>query len=365
MTIFDIDPDIRKAKTLSSEFYTDPRYFELAKERIFVPSWQFLCHESEIDRLKPVTMLPGLLDEPVLLVKDRGEVSCLSNVCTHRGKILVEEPCDANLIRCGYHGRRFSLDGKFLSMPEFEGVEDFPCESDNLRQIPFANRLGFEFGSIDPVAAFGSFVDDALAVVGEVKTDSLRLTSRREYEIEAHWALYCENYLEGFHIPYVHRSLNAIVDYESYAIEIFRYASLQTARSEPLASVPGVDVEKGAASVPPAKKGGSGEIAARYLFIFPNLMFNFYPWGISVNVVRPISPSKSIVEFLMYVRDESLIESSAGADLHGVELEDEAVVESVQRGIRSRFYSHGRYSPSRETGTHHFHCLISDFMGRS
>ena len=43
-------------------------------------------------------------------------------------------------------------------------------------------------------------------------------------------------------------------------------------------------------------------------------------------------------------------------------VEDEAVVESVQRGIRSRFYKHGRYSPSREQGTHHFHRLIAEFM---
>jgi choline monooxygenase len=91
-------------------------------------------------------------------------------------------------------------------------------------------------------------------------------------------------------------------------------------------------------------------------------MFNFYPWGISVNVVRPVSPSKIVVEFLTYVADESKIEGSAGADLHGVELEDEAVVESVQKGIRSRFYSHGRYSPTREQGTHHFHRLIAEFM---
>ncbi|MEQ1645666.1 MAG: SRPBCC family protein, partial [Pyrinomonadaceae bacterium] len=178
-----------------------------------------------------------------------------------------------------------------------------------------------------------------------VKTDGLKLTSTREYEINAHWALYCENYLEGFHIPYVHQSLNAIVDYGSYTTETFRYSVLQTGYS------------------PSGEKGVGAEIAAHYLFIFPNLMFNFYPWGISVNVVRPISPSKTIVEFLTYVRDESLIGSSAGADLHGVEMEDEAVVESVQRGIRSRFYSHGRYSPKREQGTHHFHRLIAEFLG--
>ena len=92
-------------------------------------------------------------------------------------------------------------------------------------------------------------------------------------------------------------------------------------------------------------------------------MFNFYPWGISVNIVKPVAPDKSVVSFLTYVSDESKLNDGAGADLHRVELEDEAVVESVQRGIRSRFYLHGRYSPTREQGTHHFHRLICEFMG--
>jgi len=338
MSIFEIDPDIRKARTLASDFYTDAAYFELSKEKIFERSWQFLGKADEFDGLKPATVLPGFLDEPVLLVKTGESVTCLSNVCTHRGKILVEEPCRANLIRCGYHGRRFSLDGKFLSMPEFEGVEDFPCESDNLRQLPFAARQGFMFASIDPVDTFGTFVDDAAAKLDNVEPAGLRLTSTREYEIDAHWGLYCENYLEGFHIPYVHHGLNEIVDYGSYTTETFRYSSLQTGFDD------------------------TGKVAARYLFVFPNMMFNFYPWGISVNIVRPVSPSKSVVEFLTYVRDETLIDKGAGADLHGVEMEDEAVVESVQKGIRSRFYSHGRYSPTREQGTHHFHRLIAEFI---
>lgn len=337
--MFEIDPDIRKAKTLDTDFYTDERYFELSKEKIFARSWQFLGHASEVSRLKPFTILPGFLDEPILAVKVGESIACLSNVCTHRGKILVEEPCQANLIRCAYHGRRFSLDGKFLSMPEFEGVEDFPSESDNLSQIPFAARQGFMFASIDPIDKFEAFVDDPAERLEDVEPEALRLTATREYEIEAHWALYCENYLEGFHIPYVHHGLNDIVDYGSYTTETFPYSSLQTGFDD------------------------AGNVAAKYLFIFPNLMFNFYPWGISVNVVRPITSSKSVVEFLTYVSDELLIDKGAGADLHSVEMEDEAVVESVQKGIRSRFYSHGRYSPTREQGTHHFHRLIAEFIG--
>ena len=340
MKIFEIDQDIRKARTLAADFYTDAAYFELSKEKIFARSWQFLGHTGEVSGLKPATILPGFLDEPVLLVKTGDSIACLSNVCTHRGKILVEEPCQADLIRCPYHGRRFSLDGKFLSMPEFEHVENFPSQSDDLKRLSFAARQGFMFASLDPVEPFEAFVNDMAVRFADDAYDAqgLRLTSRHEYEINAHWALYCENYLEGFHIPYVHHALNAVVDYGTYTTETFRYSSLQTGFN------------------------ADGGVHARYLFIFPNLMFNFYPWGISVNVVRPVSPSKTVVEFLTFVRDESLIEASARADLHTVELEDEKVVESVQKGIRSRFYSHGRYSPTREQGTHHFHRLIAEFM---
>jgi choline monooxygenase len=338
MSIFNIDADIRKAKTLAADFYTDERHFEISKEKIFARSWQFLGRADDFSGLNPVTILPGFLDEPVLLVKTDGSVTCLSNVCTHRGKILVEESCDANLIRCSYHGRRFSLDGKFLSMPEFEGVTNFPAESDDLRKLPLTAWGDFIFTSIDPVNTFDAFVGDAAVRLESFEPRVLRLTATKEYEVDAHWALYCENYLEGFHIPYVHRALNEVVDYGTYSTETFRYSSLQT----------GFDA--------------NGNVAAQYLFIFPNLMFNFYPWGTSVNVVRPISPTKSIIEFLTYVHDGSLIGEGAGADLHSVEMEDEAVVESVQRGIRSRFYSHGRYSPTREQGTHQFHRLIAEFM---
>lgn len=338
MPHFEIDPEIRKAYTLPSEFYTDQHYFDLSKETVFCRSWQFAGHVSSHDDLTPFTLLAGSLDEPLLLVRTESELRCLSNVCTHRGMLLVEKPCKANLIKCGYHGRRFSLEGKFLSMPEFEAAENFPESRDDLPTIECSVSGDFVFVSLDPAAAFQEYINGGDAILNEIADLKLKLHETREYEVNAHWALYCENYLEGFHIPYVHRSLNEAVDYGTYTTEIFRYSSLQTGYAE------------------------NGEVAGRYLFIFPNMMFNIYPWGVSVNVVRPVSMSKSVIEYLTYVGDSSKLGTGAGADLHGVELEDEAVVESVQQGIRSRFYDRGRYSPTREQGTHHFHRLIAEFL---
>jgi choline monooxygenase len=91
-------------------------------------------------------------------------------------------------------------------------------------------------------------------------------------------------------------------------------------------------------------------------------MLNFYPWGLSLNLVLPLGPERTRVSFLSFVHDETLRGTGAGADLHRVEMEDEEIVESVQRGVRSRLYDRGRYSPRRETGTHHFHRLLARTM---
>lgn len=336
MPLYEIDPDIRKAYTLHSEFYTDPGFFEASKEKIFARTWHFAGETENIPNLTPVNILDGFLDEPVLISKKDGGLNCLSNVCTHRGKILIENACEANLIRCGYHGRRFSLGGKFLSMPEFDGVENFPSEKDNLPRVPFGIWNGFGFASPSPAAPLDDFINEMSAREDD---RAYQFAGKKEYDIAAHWALYCENYLEGFHIPFVHHSLNEVVDYGTYSTETFRYSSLQT----------GFDKQ--------------GNRAARYFFIFPNMMFNFYPWGLSINIVKPVAPGASKVEFITYISDSAEIDQGAGADLHRVEMEDEAVVASVQKGIRSRFYDRGRYSPTREQGTHHFHRLIAEFMG--
>lgn len=351
MSIFDINPNIAQAKTLASDFYTDEKYFHESKDKIFARSWQLVGWTDEIQNLKPVTVLEDFLDEPILIARNGAQLHCLSNVCTHRGKILVEEACEANKIRCGYHGRRFDLSGKFLSMPEFENAENFPSRKDNLPEIPFAKFDKFLFASVNPFAQFEEFtapVRERLdwLNLGDFKFDE---NLSRDYFVNAHWALYCENYLEGFHVPFVHQSLNQAIDYGSYRTETFRFSSLQIGVAKANEDV--IDLPD-----------SSEKIAAFYFFMFPNLMLNFYPWGLSVNIVKPLQPDLTKVSYLTFVADESKLNQGAGADLHRVELEDQTVVESVQKGIRSRFYERGRYSPSREQGTHHFHRLIVEFM---
>jgi choline monooxygenase len=103
-------------------------------------------------------------------------------------------------------------------------------------------------------------------------------------------------------------------------------------------------------------------VAAFYFWLFPNIMLNFYPWGLSVNVIYPLGPARTRVSFISYVWDESKRDQGVGGDLHKVEMEDEEVVESVQKGVSSRLYDRGRFSARREIGTHHFHRLLAQSM---
>lgn len=361
MKPFFVDPDICKASTLDASFYTSHEHFNASKEKIFARTWQLITDTDELKlsgQLLPHMILPGFLEEPILLVRDKAdEIHCLSNVCTHRGNLLIENTCTDSQIRCRYHGRRFDLNGAFKHMPEFEKVECFPSEKDDLTKVPFGFWEKFVFASIQPSIELKWALAEMMERVsflplGEFKHDKVK---SRDYLVKAHWALYCENYLEGFHIPFIHQGLNSVIDYGSYYTELFRYSNLQVAISKG-----GEDVF----DLPVTSPDYGKQISAYYFWVFPNLMFNFYPWGLSINIVKPLGPLLTKVSFLTYVYDENKLERGAGSMLDKVEREDEAIVETVQKGISSRFYQGGRYSPKRETGTHHFHRLIAEFMNQ-
>lgn len=342
--MYSVDPDITAAFTLPGAFYSDGQAHARMKELVFARSWQWIGTLDDVaapESLAPRDLLPGLLDEPLLLARDaQGVLRCLSNVCTHRGNILVTKACSAKQIRCGYHSRRFELDGRMAFMPEFKEARDFPSPSDNLPRVSLGVWAGHGFASLAPAAPLDAFLADMRASMADAPLDRMAHapTRDREFEIDANWALYVENYLEGLHIPFVHAGLNEVVDYGSYSSDLRRYSNLQLAHDK------------------------AGAVAARYWWIFPNLMLNFYPWGLSLNLVQPRAIDRTRVLFRSFVWDASKLDTGAGASLERVEEEDEAIVQAVARGVRSRLYTRGRYSPTRERGVHQFHRLLCEFL---
>jgi choline monooxygenase len=355
-----VDPDIRRASTLPASFYRDPLIFEQLRPKVFHRTWQFI--DAEKLPVPPVRttnfqLLNGFISAPLLLSRDNEEnYHCLSNVCTHRGNLLSTGPSGAKKLVCGYHGRRFSLDGRFEFMPEFEQAEAFPSACDNLPSFPLRPWGPLWMTSLDPAFEFSEIAGIMDERIGFMSPETFRLAPERSrsYEIRAHWALYCDNYLEGFHIPFVHKDLDAVLDYGAYETLLFEHCNLQVG----YAGGSGDAVFDFPVTHPDYGK----KIAAYYFWVFPNLMFNFYPWGLSLNIVNPVAPDRTRVDFISYVSDPGKLGKGAGADLDKVELEDEAVVEGVQHGIQSGYYQSGRFSPTREKGVHHFHSLLARFM---
>jgi len=356
---FKIHKDITKAETLPSSFYKDEDVFNQVREKIFLKSWQWLGDNSVLkltNSVQPLTLLDGFLTEPILLTRDKeGAINCMTNVCTHRGHILALGPGKSKNITCAYHGRSFDLNGNFKSMPEFKEAKDFPRECDNLYKFPLSEWGPFLFAGLNPSFDFKEVLDPINERIGFLPLDQFLLdgSMSKDYLIQAHWALYCDNYLEGFHIPFVHKDLNEVLDYKNYTTEVYKYCNLQIGYSEDDSEI--FDLPKGHIDY-------GKNVAAYYYWVFPNMMFNFYPWGVSINLVQPISESFTKVSFRSYVLDTSKLNRGAGNDLQKVEEEDEFVVENVHIGLNSSFYKAGRFSPTKEQGVHHFHNLISDFM---
>jgi choline monooxygenase len=209
--------------------------------------------------------------------------------------------------------------------------------------------------SMAPAAPLAAFLGDARKALGFLAFDDFVPARQfdRDYEFDANWALYVENYLEGLHVPFVQPALSKRLDMDAYSDELYRYANVQIG--------PAREAEP-AFDLPPSSPDHGRRIAAYYYWIFPNLMLNFYSWGLSLNLVVPLGPARTRVCFRTFALDPGRLDPADNAALHQTELEDEAVVVAVQRGLRSSLYSKGRYSPTRERCTHHFHRLLCEFM---
>ena len=346
--------DIRVAQTLPSKFYYDQEIFE-ALQSVF-HGWQFAAHKSELNAntILPLKHIDAITSEPIFIVNN-DQPTYLSNICTHRGMRLVSHPCSKTTIQCEYHGRTFDLEGRMRHMPEFERAIGFPSESDNLHSFPMDSWNGLYFVAQSPAEKLpweeiGPRFDflDIESYIHDPDRD-------RDHSISANWLLYVENYLEGFHIPFVHPELNQSLDYSGYVTEVFDGGVLQIGKAAE------GDVKF---DLPENHPDYGQDIAAYYLWLFPNTMLNFYPWGLSINIVIPVSPDKTRVLYRGYVKDANLAQEGAGAILDMVEIQDQHIIEEVHKSMRSKVYDRGRFSPTREQGVHHFHRIISHLYGQ-
>lgn len=374
---FYVDPEIRKAESLPAEAFANPNFLNLELQTLFTRTWLLVPERSQHDlrddpraigelvKLRGARSPFSLLNKPFFLQRDwKGKLHSFPNVCTHAWYPLVHGPTRERSITCGQHGRQFDCEGRFLAQTGFGDLKGFPRESDNLRNLPVEQWLQFIFVNLGrPMAPLRSFLGEMEESASRLLNQEFkRVTNVAEVrEIPGNWKQYAWNYMDRFHIGYIHRAPGGLadaIDLPSYRTELYDFSSLQWvyARNPDHGFNPRELPERFRDPKAPGKR-----VFALWWFLFPNMTFNFYPWGLSVNVYMPVpgKPETTLFYWYHYVSNEEKYKLRNDIWLiEQVDNEDVDAMMQVQRGVRSGLAVRGRFAPQEETGPHWFHRLV-------
>ena len=327
------------ASGLPGAAYTSEAFLALENERIFSDSWVFAgyAHElAEAGDVAPITVA----GRPLLLVRDAGHrVRVFHNVCRHRNLKLVDLPGNAGrAIRCPYHSWTYGLDGTLLITPYFGGREPRaePPGFDRGRHglVPVRSATWHDWIFVNPSGAAPPF-EEFLAPLSN-RLEGVDLTPLHHVvtidfgEVPANWKLLIENFIEPYHVPFVHPTTTEQPLIDHYTV------------NDPGCLGCAVDVSG------EATREGTLSADSRYLTLFPNFAFGLYlPDEIGVQLTVPLAPDRTTQRRAVYRLDsgppaESEVRAQALAKLwRTVHAEDHAMLERLQRGRASEVAARG------------------------
>lgn len=352
-----IDSNIVRAWSLPAAYYRDPEIARVEQEKIFARTWQVIGHRDQIPN-------PGdyfttkLMDEPLLILRGaRGETRGFYNVCRHRAGSPASGCGSRKFFRCNYHAWTYDLEGKLISAPEFKGMQEFDPGDFTLVPVRTEEWSGLIFVNLNERAEpLSKSLGELPQQVARFGFEGMKLLERRTYDMRCNWKTYVDNYLEGYHLPSVHPGLNRELDYNAY--EVVPFAGHIKQFSPIRGAQPG--------DTTPRRYQEAGEdLTTDYYWIFPNWMLNCYPDNVSLNIVLPVDHEHSLAIFEWYLPEERLASQEARDAVSfsdQIQIEDIAICEEVQRNLRSRSYSRGRYSVKQEKGVHAFHRMYAEAM---
>ncbi len=377
---FQVDEDIRKAETLPAGAFIDPGFLERELATVFSRAWLLVPDRgagaltgedarplAEALAVRGARVPISVAGKPLFLQRgwDDDRLRCFPNVCTHAWYPLVTGPSRGSSLTCGQHGRKFDCGGRFLSQPGFDGAgakgAAFPRECDHLRALPVEAWGPFLFvclGTEPPLAPLADVLRPVSESVAAIPQDGMRPVANPAGEVRevgGNWKQHAWNYMDSFHVTYIHRAPGGLadaIDLASYRTELHRHAALQWVYARDPAH--GFDP----ALVPARMRHPEKRVFALWWFVFPNLALNFYPWGLSVNVYMPVPDHPDRTLFLWYQR---VLDEAKWRDRDRIWLskqvdeEDVDAMAQVARGIRSGLAPRGRFAPDAETGPHWFH----------
>lgn len=326
-------------RSLEARYYTDPEIFRLERSGLFARTWQFAGHVSQVAR-------PGdyfafeIGGENLFCLRDRsGAIRAYYNVCQHRAHELVSGAGNAKLIVCPYHAWTYELTGQLRSGPNLKSVPGFDRNEICLTPVRVEEFCGFLFVNLDPDARpMDDWFPDTRSQLKDFVPHADRLKPVEWVEIEeaCNWKVSVENYSECYHCSLNHRTFaTGVVKPETYDIQPQGYCLRHTTQCQ--------NLDQMSYPIDLAANPRAGEYSSWYLWpmfsfqVYPGNVLNTYHW-------RAVDADHVIVWRGWYSIDgeeSDSVRRLAIQDRATTVEEDIHLVESVQRGLKSRGYKPG------------------------
>lgn len=373
---------VSQAATLIPAAYRCADFYAIEQQQVWSRSWICVGYTQQLARAGD-TLVTRLGDQSLLVTRGGdGTIRAFYNVCRHRGAELLREGGSYPFFRCPYHAWGYDLDGSLKGCPYFRdgevdaetaalfdmtGVKAFDKAEYGLLPVAVATWGCFVFVNLDADAApLAEQLGDVPERVRRYPLAELVLTHTVDYTIAANWKLVAENYMEYYHLPWVHPRLNRVSHIHNH--EPFQgpgmYYGMTTAPLDQdeevtlgrcLPPQPGLDAEE--------------RESARWLWLFPNLAVSLLPDHLATMLLTPDGPARTQEQFGFFFHPTArdLPEFAAGATAtyrmwDEVNREDIAIVEAVQRGLANRAYTGGRMCFRFEATIHRFQNHVIDKM---
>ena len=375
------------ASTLIPDAYTSEDFHALERERVFGTTWVPVCVTDEV-RKPGAFVVVEVGGRSLIVCRNRdGELRAHHNVCRHRGARLVTERQGevARFFQCPYHAWAYDLDGACLGTPLFTPEAGIPRDQQDVFDMSQVKAFDRADHGLHPVRVdeWGCLVfvcldPDAHALHDELgdlpeRLDGYRLAEQRlvrrvEYEIDANWKLVAENFMEYYHLPWVHPGLVKVSPMSAHHRWQGRGLYMGFCTS-PIAA----NTEDGGWQGLPPMSGLSSDDAesARFAWLFPSIAINALPNHTFLLLTRPTAAGHtSEVAYLLL--PEATTEALGGdgeasvdellAFWDEVNHEDIAIVERVQDGLADPAYTGGRMCYRFEESVHRFQNMVVDRM---
>lgn len=191
---------------LPTASYRDPNWLATETDCIWCGDWVFAATEHALSQ--PGDQLPIVIgDQPVLLLRTQsGELTALSNLCAHRGTLLVEEATNAKRIQCPYHAWTYDDGGHLLACP-FARSGEIDKQAHRLQSYRVESWHGLVFVSLNKDVE--SLATRFAAVESHVASHGLdELEQRSNLETtelwECNWKIAVTNAMESYHLFKIH-----------------------------------------------------------------------------------------------------------------------------------------------------------------